>query len=116
MKTYHLTGKAPFFTNCYMICSDGGAAVLIDCSADIEDIKKILENDRVSLKAVLLTHGHADHIETLEQIKNEFGCPVYLARQDAELYGVEGTVDYPSEEETGDGPKAYKLTLDDITV
>lgn len=120
MKTYHLTGKAPFFTNCYMICSDGGAAVLIDCSADVEDIKKILENDRVSLKAVLLTHGHADHIETLEQIKNEFGCPVYLAHQDAELYGVQDTVDYPAGEESDDdrtdNPKAYRLTFDDITV
>ena len=121
MKTYHLTGKAPFFTNCYMVCSDEGTAVLIDCSADIEDIKKILENDRVSLSAVLLTHGHADHIETLEQVKNEFGCPVYLRAPDALLFGIEGTTDYPGSDEDPydpDGeiqPKIHRLTFGDMT-
>ncbi len=94
MKAYHLMGKAPYFTNCFMLTDNSGNAVLIDCSADVEKVKTILENDRVQLKAVLLTHGHADHRETLAETVAEFGCPVYLGAEDADLFGLEGTTPY----------------------
>ena len=67
MKAYHLMGKAPYFTNCFMLTDNAGNAVLIDCSADVENVQAILDNDRAQLKAILLTHGHADHRETLEE-------------------------------------------------
>ena len=41
MKAYHLLGKAPYFTNCFMITDNSGNAVLIDCSADVEKVKTI---------------------------------------------------------------------------
>ncbi len=94
MKAYHLTGKLPYFTNCYMLTDNTGNAVLIDCSADVAKVKKILENDRCQLSAILLTHGHADHRETLEETVAEFGAPVYLGSDDASLYGIENTNDY----------------------
>ena len=94
MKTYHVPGKAPYYTNCYLLTDDSGRAVLIDCSADLEKIKKILSNDRCELKAVLLTHGHEDHRETLDEVAAEFGCPVYLGGADSEFFGLENTLDY----------------------
>lgn len=94
MKTYHLLGSAPYFTNCYMITDENSNAVLIDCSADVEKVKKILENDRAQLKAILLTHGHEDHRETLEQTKSAFDCPVYLSQADADFFGITDTVDF----------------------
>ena len=94
MKGYHLMGKAPFFTNCFMLTDNSGNAVLIDCSADIEKVKTILSNDRVTLSAILLTHGHNDHRETLDEFKSEFGCDIYLGEEDAELFGIQGTKSY----------------------
>ncbi|MEG1781841.1 MAG: MBL fold metallo-hydrolase [Oscillospiraceae bacterium] len=94
MKAYHLMGKSPYFTNCYMICDDKGDGVLIDCSAEINKVKSILENDMVQLKAVLLTHGHKDHVETLAELRSEFSVPVYLGEADAELFAIEGTTPY----------------------
>ena len=94
MKAYHLMGKAPYYTNCYMLTDDSGNAVLIDCSADVEKVKAILENDRAQLKAILLTHGHEDHRETLEHAVSLWGCPVYLGLEDAEQFGLPGTVPY----------------------
>lgn len=94
MKAYHLMGKAPYFTNCFMLTDNAGNAVLIDCSADVEKVQAILDNDRVQLKAILLTHGHADHRETLEETVARYGCPVYLGAADAELFGLADTTDY----------------------
>ena len=94
MKAYHLMGKAPYFTNCFMLTDNAGNAVLIDCSADVETVQAILDNDRAQLKAILLTHGHADHRETLEETVARYGCPVYLGSEDARLFGLEGTTPY----------------------
>jgi len=94
MKAYHLMGKAPYFTNCYMVTDDTGHAVLVDCSADIEKVKTILDNDRVQLSAILLTHGHDDHRETLAETVAAFGCPVYIGSEDADLFGIENTIPY----------------------
>lgn len=94
MKAYHLMGKAPYFTNCFMLTDNAGNAVLIDCSADVEKVQAILDNDRAQLKAILLTHGHADHRETLEETVARYGCPVYLGAEDARLFGLEGTTPY----------------------
>lgn len=97
MKTYHLTGHAPYYTNCYMITDDKGNAVAVDCSRDIEKMKKILENDSAALKAVILTHGHRDHRETLRQAAERFDCPVYLGKGDARLFRLENTKNLPDE-------------------
>jgi len=97
MKAYHLTGKAPYYTNCYMLTDNEGCAVLIDCSADVEKVKAILENDRVQLSAILLTHGHHDHRETLDETVAEFGCPVYLGREDAAQFSLKNTLPYEDE-------------------
>ncbi len=94
MKAYHLMGKAPYYTNCYMITDDGGRAVLVDCSADVEKVKAILENDRVELKAVLLTHGHHDHVETLAETLETFGCPLYVGARDIEQFKIENATPY----------------------
>ena len=94
MKAYHLTGKAPYYTNCYMLTDNKGNAVLIDCSPDPEKVKAILENDRVQLSAILLTHGHQDHRETLAEMVAQHNCPVYLGREDAAHFALEGTLPY----------------------
>ena len=94
MKAYHLMGKAPYYTNCYMVTDNSGCAVLIDCSADTEKVKAILENDRVELKAILLTHGHDDHRETLYETVSLFGCPVYLGKEDIDQFELTGIERY----------------------
>ncbi len=94
MKAYHLMGKAPYYTNCYVITDNSGNAVMIDCSADAAKVKSILENDRAELKAVLLTHGHDDHIETLQETVSVFGCPVYLGAEDIEQFRMTGITPY----------------------
>lgn len=94
MKNYHLMGTAPYYTNCFLLVDNAGSAVLIDCSVKWEKIDEILKNDHAQLKAILLTHGHHDHVEELAEVRLKSSAPVYLGRQDADQFGIEKTIGY----------------------
>ncbi|MEG0091174.1 MAG: MBL fold metallo-hydrolase [Oscillospiraceae bacterium] len=99
MKSYHLMGRAPYYTNCFLLVDNSGSAVLIDCSVPWQKLDEILKNDHAQLKAILMTHGHHDHRETLDEVRLKSGAPVYLGRQDAQQFNIEKTIGY-SEHET----------------
>lgn len=66
-------------TNCYLICGeDRPDALLIDPGAEPEAIKAALGTRKPA--AILLTHGHFDHIGALPAFP---GVPVYMHPADA---------------------------------
>jgi glyoxylase-like metal-dependent hydrolase (beta-lactamase superfamily II) len=65
--------------NCYVIEKDG-TAVLVDPGADAAKIRSFLDKKGLTAKAVLLTHGHGDHIEAVRHL----GLPVYVHADDEE--------------------------------
>ncbi len=67
--------------NCYLI-ENGGQAVLIDCGGDGGEILSACDRLGVSVAAILLTHGHVDHIEGIDAVVSKFACPVYLHKAD----------------------------------
>lgn len=74
----------PLQCNCYLI-DDQENAVLIDCGGDGSEILSVLKGRRLKLVAILLTHGHIDHIEGLDRLVEEYQCPVYIHEDDAEF-------------------------------
>lgn len=73
-------------TNCYIIYREGNRQAIIVDPADHED--RILEECRklgVTPEAVLLTHGHFDHILAAEGLRRETGCRVYASAEEAAL-------------------------------
>ena len=60
-------------------------AFLIDASSEINVIKRKLLKYDANLKAVILTHGHFDHIHKLSEIKNEFNVDIFIGVDDIEL-------------------------------
>ena len=57
--------------------------VVIDASDSFETVKRVIEENGIKVKAVLLTHGHFDHIFGLAEIRGY--APVYAHEDEAEL-------------------------------
>ena len=73
-----------FASNCYVLMANGEAAV-IDPSANARVILDELERRGAKLRFVLLTHGHFDHILTLDELRDQSGAPCLIHAEDAEL-------------------------------
>jgi hydroxyacylglutathione hydrolase len=75
-----------FGTNCYVVWKDGcESAVLVDAGPSWERILDFLERKDLKLDAVLLTHGHPDHVVGAARVAEATGAPVYLNELDARM-------------------------------
>ncbi|MBQ9784687.1 MAG: MBL fold metallo-hydrolase [Clostridia bacterium] len=73
-----------FASNCYLLLSHGEAAV-IDPSANARVILDEIGRRGVKLQYILLTHGHFDHILTLDELRDASGVPAYIHSGDADI-------------------------------
>ena len=61
-------------------CGNSKEGVLIDAGCNEADEKAIMQtinNEGITLKAILLTHGHYDHITAVKKMKSLTNAPVY---------------------------------------
>lgn len=82
MKTVMINSGGIFGTNCYLVISGKGNAALIDAPVGGERIIAEAEKNGASIKKILLTHGHCDHIESLAFLAKETGAEVYIHETD----------------------------------
>lgn len=71
----------PFEENCYLYWDEKTKqGVIIDPGAEADRISKTVAMAGFSPKAILLTHGHADHIAALAEIKSEWKLLVFIGK------------------------------------
>lgn len=71
-------------TNCYLLINkETKEALLVDPADNALRISTVIEENGCTLKAILLTHGHFDHIMALNDLKKKYNVPVY-AHEDEE--------------------------------
>lgn len=92
----------PFMENTYVVYTDGGSAVIVDpgCSDPSEErqLDEFITEKKLTVKDVLLTHCHIDHVLGLNYTAGKYVCtplmpegelPVLAAAQrSAEMYGL----------------------------
>lgn len=79
-------GSSVFATNTYLVIDeDTNKAVLIDPDGNGKQIAALLDKEGLSLEAVLLTHGHFDHIGAVDALVEIKKVPVYISAKDEEL-------------------------------
>ncbi len=73
-------------TNCHIIVS-GDSAVMFDpdFTGEIEKEEIYRTFSEKELKAVILTHGHFDHIGSVDDVCSDNNVPVYIHEQDSEM-------------------------------
>ena len=69
-------------TNCYLVWSDTGEGIVIDPADEFEKILAAFQRESISVKAVVLTHVHFDHMLAAEAVCAATGAPLYIGAGD----------------------------------
>ncbi|HAX72422.1 MAG TPA: MBL fold metallo-hydrolase [Firmicutes bacterium] len=84
MKIYPLT-LGPVQTATYIV-SENNKALVVDPADSAQSIIKYLKTNQLQLEAILLTHGHFDHIGAVNELTNQFNVPVYAHKKEQEYF------------------------------
>ena len=77
----------PIGTNCYVVRASDAAteAVVVDPGGNAADLQRELTRLRASVEAILITHGHWDHLGGVADLAESTGAPVYMAEDERAL-------------------------------
>lgn len=76
----------PFEVNCYLYQNEQtNEGIIIDPGASEELIFESVDKTGMVPKAILLTHGHGDHIAAVAAVKVRYQIPLYIGEGEAEL-------------------------------
>jgi glyoxylase-like metal-dependent hydrolase (beta-lactamase superfamily II) len=77
-------------TNCYLLCNkQTKECILIDAADEPERIFGMISESGCKLAAVLLTHGHYDHILAAAAVREKYGVKIYASCDEKELLASE---------------------------
>ncbi len=72
--------------NTYVVWQEGAEeAIVIDPSFAADRVLACLHAEGLQCRAILLTHGHFDHIAGVKRLKEQTGAPVAIHREDADM-------------------------------
>jgi glyoxylase-like metal-dependent hydrolase (beta-lactamase superfamily II) len=77
----------PFYKNGYVLgCEETREGVIIDPGDEVDDLLLAVAAHGLTIRYILLTHAHLDHITGVDRAKRATGAPVGLHRDDNFLY------------------------------
>nr|WP_307774426.1 MBL fold metallo-hydrolase [uncultured Cetobacterium sp.] len=73
-----------YMTNCYLVWNENSEATLFDCSdSKLQNIVNFLKDNNLTLKNIIFTHGHGDHIGGINEAAKIFPeANIYIGKED----------------------------------
>ena len=83
----HKMPLGAYQTNTYIVRDreDSKLCVVIDPGYEVNTILDYLDEEGLTAKAILLTHGHFDHVGAVKELAAETGCDVYIHAAESQL-------------------------------
>lgn len=83
----HMMSVGPFQSNCFVVqCKETRDAIVVDAGADAERIISTIRKLGVTVKAIVNTHAHIDHVSGLSEVVGEFSVPVLMHERELPVY------------------------------
>ena len=77
----------PFMKNGFVVaCPRTLEAIVIDPGDEVDQVIEVVARQKLSVRHILLTHAHVDHVTGVASAKKAFAVPVRLHRDDLFLY------------------------------
>ena len=77
----------PFNKNGFVVgCPETGDSIIIDPGDEVDELLEVVRQRTLTLKYILLTHAHLDHITGVGRAREALGVPVVLHEADRPLY------------------------------
>ncbi len=80
-------------TNCYILgCKNSLAGLVIDPGDEVFRVVKEVSKLGLTIKYILITHGHSDHIGGAQELKRITGAPVLIHSLDAPAFNFRSDI------------------------
>ena len=110
----HTLALGAYETNCYILWNDGSKeCIVIDPGYEPERVLGAVKTLGKELRAILLTHGHFDHVGAVREIFSQTDCDIYLCPADCAMpeQMTAGPLCYTNSYQDGDILNLAGLTL-----
>jgi hydroxyacylglutathione hydrolase len=82
----HKLAVGPIMANCFIVgCEESREAAVIDPGAEVPRILEAVEKAQLSVKVIINTHGHFDHVGGNRALKAHTGAPLLIHALDAPM-------------------------------
>lgn len=85
VEKFDYNDKEELLANTYVISDDYKKAVIIDPSSDGDGLCSYLIKNNLEPVAILLTHGHFDHIRGVNKLVDKYNLPIYIHENDRDF-------------------------------
>ena len=74
------------YTNCYLVKNEeNDEGFIIDPGGSALKISRCVEQMGMTPKAILLTHGHFDHIGAVDELRDRYDIKVYVSEEESKF-------------------------------
>jgi glyoxylase-like metal-dependent hydrolase (beta-lactamase superfamily II) len=85
-----------FGENCYVIRRrDTQAALAVDPGLQVDRVLQLIQEERLTLERILVTHGHIDHVGGVPALRAETGAPIAMHPDDLAILDWDRFVQLP---------------------